>query len=140
MSEVYELGQFLQPWGWLLSLTFTGLVVLFGMAIRGQMVTRQELDEREKSAKAAAELHAALHEKEAEHYAALAQRVERHDQRLADLPTKDEVHELELHIIRLEGTINTLGERLAGFGAIVERAEKVVDRQEAYFMRQGGRS
>lgn len=139
MADIYELGRWLQPWGWLLSLVVAAVVAVFAWAIKGQLVTRGELAERDRAVAEAAKAHAQLHRSEEERTQKMAKMVDRHEQRIRDLPTNADLHELDIHITKLEGTIAALTERISGFGAIVERAEKMVDRQEAYLLRQGGR-
>lgn len=54
------------------------------------------------------------------------------------LPTKESFHELAVAVTKVGGTVESLTERVAGLGQLMNRIEAVVDRQESYLMQQKG--
>lgn len=60
-------------------------------------------------------------------------RFERLDRALVELPKRDDLHDLGLHITRLAGAIDTLGARLEGHEKLVDRLDDSVKRHEAIF-------
>lgn len=53
-------------------------------------------------------------------------------------PDQADIHRLELGLEKLSGQIGVFAERLEGFDRVVARAERVVERQETYLLRNAG--
>lgn len=68
-----------------------------------------------------------------------AHRITRTEDILAAMPDAQALHDLALLIERLSGDVRTLGERVGGYGQIMERVEKVVARHENYLLHNNGR-
>lgn len=75
----------------------------------------------------------------------LAVQINVHDQRLSAIdlvlramPTKDNMHDLEIKMERLNGELSTMSTAMRGNTAIMERLETIVARHDAHLM-DGGR-
>lgn len=69
---------------------------------------------------------------------ALDQRLSASEQTQRALPSKDDIHELELSMERLKGEMKTLSQVMAGQSQITERMEAILNRHEDHLL-QGGR-
>lgn len=69
---------------------------------------------------------------------ALEQRISASEQTQRALPSKDDIHELELSMERLKGEMKTLSQVMAGQSQITERMEAILNRHEDHLL-QGGR-
>jgi hypothetical protein len=56
---------------------------------------------------------------------------------LRSAPTQDDIRRIELTMEKMTGQVGILTAKLEGLDRIVARAERVVERQEAYLMRNG---
>lgn len=68
--------------------------------------------------------------------AAVEQRVSVIDQLQRALPSKDDMHELEITMTGLRGELATMTERLAGHASIMNRLEASVARHEDHLMKK----
>lgn len=68
--------------------------------------------------------------------AAVEQRVSVIDQVQRALPSKDDMHELEISMTGLRGELARMGEKLAGHVAIMSRLEATVSRHEDHLMKK----
>lgn len=73
-------------------------------------------------------------------------RLTAHDQRLGAIeivqramPTKDNMHELEIAMERLKGEMKTMSQVMVGNQQIMERLESIVGRHEAHLLDGGKR-
>ena len=57
---------------------------------------------------------------------------------MQQVATIETVHDLQLAITRLEGTVSRLNERLDGSEKLFQRMERVLDRQEEYLLNSKG--
>jgi len=105
------------------SLLITGLAAWLLWSIRKHFVTRQEFKDTLEALQGDGQ-------DRSERIAAL-------ENRIAHVPSQDDVHDLRLCITRLEGSMDTLGKRLDGTERLLERFESVVNRQEDYLMNHG---
>ena len=68
---------------------------------------------------------------------ALEQRITASEQTQRALPSKDDIHELELSMERLKGERKTLSQVMAGQSAITERMESILNRHEDHLLQSG---
>ena len=68
---------------------------------------------------------------------ALEQRITASEQTQRALPSKDDIHELELSMERLKGEMKTLSQVMAGQSAITERMESILNRHEDHLLQSG---
>jgi phage-related tail protein len=61
------------------------------------------------------------------------------EQRQESLPSLQNMHTLQLAIVRLEGEIKSVSQVMAGNVAIMERLERVVARHDAHLLEAGKR-
>lgn len=64
------------------------------------------------------------------------QRVAKVEQAQLALPSKDDMHELELAMERLKGEMKTMSEVMKGQSAIMERMEAIVARHEDHLLKK----
>lgn len=122
---------------WLVVAQLVGTAAVFVVALwlRARFVPREEFE------KAVGGINEQLAEKRSR-LAAGEARFDRLDRTLAELPKRDDLHDLGLHITRLAGSIDTLGARFEGHEKLVERLESSVARHESIFSdaaREAGR-
>lgn len=67
---------------------------------------------------------------------ALDQRLFSVEQTQRVLPSKDDIHELELSMERLKGEMKTMSQVMAGQSAIMERMENIVARHEDHLLKK----
>lgn len=67
----------------------------------------------------------------------LEQRVSAGEQLQRTLPSKDDIHKLELSMERLKGEMKTLSQILAGQAQITERMEAILNRHEDHLLQSG---
>lgn len=65
---------------------------------------------------------------------ALEQRISASEQTQRALPSKDDIHELELSMERLKGEMKTLSQVMAGQSQITERMEAILNRHEDHLL------
>lgn len=65
------------------------------------------------------------------------QRLSAVEQNQRVLPSKDDMHELELAMERLKGEMKAIGQVMAGQTAIMERMETIVGRHEDHLLQSG---
>jgi hypothetical protein len=68
--------------------------------------------------------------------AALDHRLSSVEQSQRVLPSKDDMHELELAMERLKGEMKTMSQVMAGQSAIMERMEAIVGRHEDHLLKK----
>lgn len=66
----------------------------------------------------------------------LDQRLSSVEQSQRVLPSKDDMHELELAMERLKGEMKTMSQVMAGQSAIMERMEAIVGRHEEHLLKK----
>ena len=66
----------------------------------------------------------------------LGRRLATLETRMEALPTADDVHELTIASTKLSGDLNTAVARMDGLEKIVERVERIVNRQEDHLLNQ----
>lgn len=64
------------------------------------------------------------------------QRVAKVEQAQQALPSKDDMHELELAMERLKGEMKTMSQVMAGHGALTERMEAILARHEEHLLKK----
>ncbi|NTT88507.1 DUF2730 family protein [Tabrizicola fusiformis] len=67
---------------------------------------------------------------------AQGQRLTLMEQSHRSLPSKDDMHELEMSMERLKGEMKTMSQVMAGHGAIMERVEAIVARHEDHLLKK----
>jgi hypothetical protein len=67
---------------------------------------------------------------------ALSKRVDGHDLRLAAIPAKDDIHEMELGLTRIQGEMKTFAEAMRGQSEILKRVEALVGRHEDHLLKK----
>ncbi|MDB5658333.1 MAG: hypothetical protein JWS10_948 [Cypionkella sp.] len=67
---------------------------------------------------------------------AIGQRVSMMDQQQQSGPSKKDVHELELTMMRLSGALDVMNVKLSSHGEIMERVEATVSRHEEHLLRK----
>jgi hypothetical protein len=77
----------------------------------------------------------------AERVSALGDRLDRHDQRIQrveqtvnELPTRGDMHALQIEIVRMSGKVDQMGTAMAGNNKIMERLEVIVGRHEDHLL------
>ena len=70
-----------------------------------------------------------------------AKRMDRHDSRIqaleqsvATMPSKDDIHAIELHMARINGTMSRMEAVMEGSSQIMSRLEKIVTRHEDHLL------
>lgn len=66
----------------------------------------------------------------------LEQRISASEQTQRALPSKDDIHELELSMERLKGEMKTMSEAMKGQSSIMERVEFIVARHEDHLLKK----
>ena len=66
----------------------------------------------------------------------LGYRVSLLEMQLGSVPSKESLHHLEKSLVRCEGQVAGVAERITGFEKILERTETVLARQEQYLLEQ----
>lgn len=67
----------------------------------------------------------------------LKQKVSAVEQVQQTLPSKDDIHELEVAMVGLRGELATMVEKLSGYAGIMHRVEATVRRHEDHFLKKG---
>lgn len=67
---------------------------------------------------------------------ALENRMLTSEQTQRTLPSKDDIHELELSMERLKGEMKTLSQVMTGQAQITERMESILNRHEDHLLKQ----
>lgn len=69
----------------------------------------------------------------------LESKVARHDEKFADLPDQGAMHELAIGMAEIQGDLKAMNEKIGGLKVVVEKVDRVLDRQEEYLLSCGGR-
>lgn len=62
----------------------------------------------------------------------------RHEEKLAELPDKSAMHDLSLAMTTIQGDLKAMNEKIGGLKTVVEKLDRVLDRQEEYLLHCGG--
>lgn len=107
------------------SLIFNGLLCWAGWSLRKAFVSHQLCSEcRQKLADANAELE---------------RRISRNEEALGNLPDNNALHEIALAVERLRGDLSAMGKELGGLRDVVDKVDRIVERQENYLLNNGGK-
>ena len=56
------------------------------------------------------------------------------ERRVEDLPSKDDIHKLDLTLVSIKGELGTMRQMITGQGEIMQRLERIVTRHEDHLL------
>ena len=126
-----DIAEISRAWGWALAILLQLFLAGIGWSVRASFISRAEHDHAVEDLRA--EMAAVAKET-----AVANRRVETLEGKIENLPSRDELHDLNLSVQEMSGRINTVAERLDGSRESMSRVHRVLDRVEDYLLKSNG--
>lgn len=128
-------GDQLWRFGWLFSLLLSGLLSWLLWSLRRQFLSHDDF--LKFSQQVRDDLRSEF-DTLRDQDAAVERRVAKLEVQMQQVPDKEAMHDLQICVARVEGTMSRLSERLDGTEKLFQRMERVLQRQEDYLLNRNG--